>query len=91
MPMRETSDLIADMRRGQIDPPRIQRIDPGDTDDGVKRWLITFDDGRQGSTVNANLAQECYRLMGLHMPVNIQRSKMRYGYALTKIEAAGTL
>ena len=89
--MRDTKELIAEAARWQTETPRILRIDEGETKDGVPRWLITFDDGRQGSTVKGELAQECYRLYGLHLPVNIQRSKMGYGWALTKIESAGVL
>lgn len=87
--MRSVSDLIADLRR--TEPCLITRVDESTTKDGVPRWVISFSDGRQGSTVKRDLAQECYRLKGLQLPVIMERSKMGYGWALTKIGPAGVL
>ncbi len=84
--MRHVSELIADMNRYHAMHPRITRIDPDVTAVGTPRWTVSFDDGRQGSTVKRDLAAECYRLQDLHVPCAIQRSKMRYGWALVSIK-----
>jgi hypothetical protein len=83
---RQAKELIEEAQRHRLSPPRILSIQPSETSYGYLSWLVTFDDLRQGSTVKPELAKECYRLMELHVPVEIQRSKMGYGYALVSIK-----
>ena len=84
--MRDTKELIRELKQHQIAPPRIRDIVPDIASYGYPSWLVIFDDGRQGSTIKREMADECYRLMKLHVPVEIQRSKMGYGYALVSIK-----
>lgn len=86
--MRSVRKLLDEANRYSLAHPRISRIDPDVTRDGVPKWTITFNDGRQGSTVKRSLVEDCYRLQDLHVPVTMVRSKMGYGWALVSIEQA---
>jgi len=86
--MRTVRQLLDEASRYSSDHPRISRIDPDVTRDGVPKWTITFDDGRQGSTVKRSLVETCYELQDRFVPVTMTRSKMGYGWALVSIKQA---
>ena len=85
--MRSVRELIDEHNR-MMKQTRILRIWTDETRDGVPKWIIIFDDGRKASTVKRSLADECYRLEGLHVPVAATIEPMKWGHALLSIEQA---
>lgn len=79
------SDLVADFRKHHMEP-KIVSIREEMTDWGFLKWTVLLDDGRHASTIKRDLAQECYRLKGLGVPVDLQRQRRHVGsFTLTAI------